>query len=96
MKLSNFRQPLWQRITQNVYFPVLGGIFIGCFCADLYEAFTGKDFFNVWHDRFFGIICVWVGFHALFSSRKKGFTGFLVDTLGGLGLIGTGVYVIFS
>ena len=72
------------------------GFFMGFFLSDIYEAFTGKDLFNVWHDRLFGIVSLCVGLHALFSSRKNAFTPFLLDTLGGLGLIGTGIYLILS
>ena len=72
------------------------GFVTGIFCSELYVLFTGKDFFNVWHDRLFGIISVGVGLHALCASRKNACTPFLLDTLGGLVLIGTGVYLVLS
>ena len=92
MKPFNFRQPIRDMIARNVYFPFCMGFFL----SEIYEAFTGKDFFNVWHDRLFGIISVCVGIYGLLFASKKSFTSFLLDTLGGLGLIGTGVYLIFS
>lgn len=96
MKPFNFQQPIWTVIRRNLYFPLFMGIFMGIFCSDLYETFTGKDFFNIWHDRLFGIIYVSVGIYGLISASKKSLTPFLLDTLGGLALIGTGVYLIFS
>jgi len=92
MKPFNFRQTIWKVIARKVYFP----FFMGFFCSELYEVFTGKSLFNVWHDRLLGIVSVCVGIHAVFSSRKNGFSSFLLDTLGGLGLIGTGVYLILN
>lgn len=92
MKSIHFRHPLWEVIARNVYFP----FFVGFFCSVIYRSLTGESLFNAWYDRLFGIIAVCVGFHALFSLRKNTFTAFLLDTLGALGLIGTGVYFIFS
>ena len=92
MKPINFQQPLWEVFSRKSYFPFVAGYF----CAVMYHSFTDQSLFSIWHDRLFGVIAVCVGFHALFFSRKNAFTLFLLDTLGALGLIGTGVYLVFS
>ena len=92
MKRFNVRHPIYE----NMYFLGCVGFFMGFFRSSMYEAFTGKDRFTVWYDPFFGIISVCIGFRGLLSSRKNAFAPFHLDTLGGLGLIGAGVYLIVS